>query len=85
MEYDQATTRAEALEVSEVRNTKDIIRDFLDAVTKGKQKSAFAAGEASVLASDYYYVFPKKAPEWFKLNRMITRLVKHRIKFDNEL
>lgn len=34
MEYDQATTRAEALEVSEVRNTKDIIRDFLDAVTK---------------------------------------------------
>lgn len=34
MEYDQSATRAEALEVSEVWNTKDMIRDFLDAVKK---------------------------------------------------
>lgn len=192
MEYDQSATRAEALEVSEVQNTKDVIRDFLDAVTKvapnwvatfsgpgydkaamdrkkvmklfrehmsqsnptkGKQKSAFAVGEASFLAggesdqdalrdasdvsqrappaqsqgnlgkpgkkrkrdgqetkskqfpkrntaaagddcpacgqrhnlSDCYYAFPEKAPDWFKPNRTIARLVEHRTKFDNEL
>ncbi|XP_014559622.1 hypothetical protein COCVIDRAFT_35129 [Bipolaris victoriae FI3] len=158
MEYDQSATRAEALEVSEVRNTKDMIRDFLDAVKKvvpnwSKQKSAFVIEEASFLASgesdqntlrdasdisqrappaysqgnlrkprkkrkrnsqetkskqftkrntmaagddypacgqrhnlsDYYYAFPKKAPKWFKPNRKIARLVKHIIKFNNEL
>ncbi|EUC28441.1 hypothetical protein COCCADRAFT_41049 [Bipolaris zeicola 26-R-13] len=35
--------------------------------------------------SDYYYAFPKKAPKWFKPNRKIARLVKHIIKFNNEL
>ena len=88
-EYDQSATRAEALQVSEVRNIDDVTTDFLGAVSKvaptwvatfagpgydrttnnrkkmmklfrdymslsypirGKQKSAFAAGEASYLA-----------------------------------
>lgn len=89
MEYDQAATRVETLEVGEVHNTEDVTIDFLGAVSKvapiwvaifsgpgydrttmnwkkmmklfrghmsqsypvkGKQKSAFAAGEASYLA-----------------------------------
>jgi len=88
-EYDQAATRAEALQVSKVRNIDDVTTDLLAAVSKvaptwvttfagpgydrtsnnrkkmmklyrdhmnqfhpvkGKQKSAFAAGEASYLA-----------------------------------
>jgi hypothetical protein len=88
-EYDQAATRAETLQVGEVRNTEDVTTDFLGAVMKvaptwvttfsglgydrttmnrkkmmklfrdhmsqsypirGKQKSAFAAGEALYLA-----------------------------------
>ncbi|KAF3030359.1 hypothetical protein E8E11_000207 [Didymella keratinophila] len=193
MEYDQAATRAEALQVGEVRDIDDVTTDFLGAVSKvaptwvatfsgpgydrttnnrkkmmklfrdymslsypikGKQKSAFAAGEASYLAggapdqdisrdasdvsqrapsaqsqgnpgkprqkrkfdghqetrskqfpkrntaaagddcsacgqrhnlSDCYYAYPEKAPEWFKPNRTIARLVEYKTNNDDEL
>jgi hypothetical protein len=192
LEYDQAATRAETLEVGEVRDSEDVTMDFLGAVSKvaptwvasfsgpgydrttmnrkkmmklfrdhmsqsypirGKQKSAFAAGEASYLAggapdqdtqrdasdvsqgapsapsqgtlgkprqkrkrdgqttrskqfpigntaaagdecpacgqrhnlSDCYYAYPENAPEWFKPNRSIARLVEYKTNNDDEL
>lgn len=35
--------------------------------------------------SDCYYAFPEKAPEWFKFNRTIARLVEYKMNNDNEL
>jgi hypothetical protein len=55
-----------------------------------KRNTATAGGECPAcgqrhILSECYYVYPEKAPEWFKPNRTIAKLVGDKVRQDGEL
>jgi hypothetical protein len=55
-----------------------------------KKNTAAAGGECPACGqrhdlSDCYYAYPEKAPEWFKPNQTILRLVEYKLNTDSEL
>ena len=55
-----------------------------------KRNTAAAGGECPAcgqrhVLSDCYYAYPEKAPQWFKPNRTVAKLVENKVRQDGEL